>query len=470
MSTSVYTYAELMVSPYTFEQITELKIMKRMNDHAVLTLVGIVPEDKLDQYVERADDEERIQIKVQDSEHSIVLFEGVVTHLAVEVTRQVRKMTIEASSATILMDMRPESRSFQNTGMTYQKLMKRLTASYPAPDVSDEATKGAALGDLVVQYKETDWAFIRRLASRFHAPLVPVCNQSGVKFVVGLPDLGEPKRLEEFNYTIHKNLREYKLKSERGELDITEQNTIRYDVHSTELLELGSPVSFGGRSLYVHEAQTAMENGILMNRYILGDKEGISCLTEYPYALAGVSLFGKILSVSKDKVKVHLDIDDDEPSTAAMWFPYSTVYSSPDGSGWYCMPEVGDEVRLYFPDEQEGHAFAASSVDVATSDPVKRGDPSVKSISTKYGKQVVFRPGAVEVIGGEKLLMKLTDDGGIELSSDKKIVLNAVEDIEINGAKVVIQGESGIDLKQTDTNLLRIEDQVTISGSKVNIE
>ncbi|KAF6589054.1 phage tail protein, partial [Paenibacillus sp. EKM208P] len=78
--------------------------------------------------------------------------------------------------------------------------------------------------------------------------------------------------------------------------------------------------------------------------------------------------------------------------------PYSTVYSSPDGSGWYVMPEAGDQIRLYFPDEREQNAFAASSVDLASSDPVKRSDPAVKSISTKYGKQVVFKPGAVEII------------------------------------------------------------------------
>lgn len=70
-------------------------------------------------------------------------------------------------------------------------------------------------------------------------------------------------------------------------------------------------------------------------------------------------------------MKIKLEIDQDSTASGAMWFPYSTVYSSPDGSGWYVMPEAGDQIRLYFPDEREQHAFAASSVDLASSDRLK---------------------------------------------------------------------------------------------------
>ncbi|WP_431087462.1 hypothetical protein [Paenibacillus sp. 8b26] len=104
-----------------------------------------------------------------------------------------------------------------------------------------------------------------------------------------------------------------------------------------------------------------------------------------------------------------------------MWFPYSTVYSSPDGSGWYVTPEAGDQIRLYFPDEREQHAFAASSVDLASSDPVKRSDPAVKSISTKYGKQVVFKPGAVEIINSGQIAREKLNKELKELDSGKYI-------------------------------------------------
>ncbi|WP_324607972.1 hypothetical protein [Paenibacillus durus] len=232
---------------------------------------------------------------------------------------------------------------------------------------------------------------------------------------------------------------------------------------------LGSPVSFQGQTLYVARAETVIEGGLVVSRYHLRNKQGFECRTVYATQLAGVSLFGKVTKISKDKVQLHLEIDQGSSSSGSMWFPYSTVYSSPDGSGWYVMPEEGDEVRLYFPDEQEHHAFAASSVDITSSDPVKRSDPSVKSISTKYGKQIVFKPGAVEIIGSGQLLMRLTDEGGIEINSDKKILLKAEEDIEIRGSKVFIEGDEGVDLIQAGATL-QIMDNVTLKGGKVNIE
>lgn len=134
------------------------------------------------------------------------------------------------------------------------------------------------------------------------------------------------------------------------------------------------------------------------------------------------------------------------------------------------MPEKGDAIRLYFPDNVEKNAYVMSSVNLKSRDTEKRGDPSVKSISTKYGKQLVMEPGAVNIIGGSGMMVKMTDDGGIEIISNKKIILDAQDDIEINGkAKVSISGDSGVDLTQNSANL-SIKDDVTMSGGKVKIE
>ena len=164
------------------------------------------------------------------------------------------------------------------------------------------------------------------------------------------------------------------------------------------------------------------------------------------------------------------DIDGSQDIGTARWFPYSTVYSSQDGTGWYCMPEVGDIIRLYFPDREEKNAYVISSTNLESTNPEKRSDPSVKSLGTKYGKEIVMKPGAVEIIGNENLLMRLTDNGGIEVKSNKKIILDAKQDIEITGGdKVIIQGDRGVALTQGNANI-NIEDDVTMSGGKVKIE
>ncbi|AIQ14229.1 contractile injection system protein, VgrG/Pvc8 family [Paenibacillus durus] len=469
MSDTFFTAANVVVEPYQFERITSLKLLKQVNEHVSFSITGIVPDGLLDQYVEKADEEESIQVFLRDDERQVILFQGTVSDITVRAVNHVREMTVEAASLTLLMDLTRQSRSFQHTGQAYNELFSQLTAGYADAEVIDEASGGRSIGELLVQYNETDWAFVKRAASRLHAVVIPFSMQQGLKFVVGLPDLGEARPLEEFNYTIRKDLHEYKLKAGNGIPEASEQSSLSYEVTSPKVLELGSPVSFQGQTLYVARAETGIEGGLVVSRYHLRNKQGFECRTVYATQLAGVSLFGKITKISKDKVQLHLEIDHGSSSSGAMWFPYSTVYSSPDGSGWYVMPEEGDEVRLYFPDEQEHHAFAASSVDIASSDPVKRSDPSVKSISTKYGKQIVFKPGAVEIIGSGQLLMRLTDEGGIEINSDKKIKLHAEGDIEIQGSKVFIEGQEGVDLIQAGATLQIMKD-VTLSGGKVNIE
>lgn len=51
-----------------------------------------------------------------------------------------------------------------------------------------------------------------------------------------------------------------------------------------------------------------------------------------------------------------MSIDDDENDSGDKAFlNYATVYSSPEGGSWYCMPEVGDMVIVKFPDDIVGH-------------------------------------------------------------------------------------------------------------------
>ncbi|MNF86084.1 hypothetical protein D3C84_685070 [compost metagenome] len=66
-------------------------------------------------------------------------------------------------------------------------------------------------------------------------------------------------------------------------------------------------------------------------------------------------------------------------------------------------------------------------------------------------------------------MMRLTDDGGIEIRSDKKITLEAQEDIDITGGtNVIIQGVEGVNIIQQGAQLT-IADEVNLLGTKVNL-
>ncbi|MBJ8193329.1 phage tail protein, partial [Bacillus cereus] len=64
----------------------------------------------------------------------------------------------------------------------------------------------------------------------------------------------------------------------------------------------------------------------------------------------------------------------------------------------------------------------------------------------------------------------LTDEGGIEINSNKKITLSAQEDIQITGgAKIIMEGKEGVSFIQSGAKL-DIMDDVRLTGGKVNIE
>ncbi|WP_242867588.1 phage baseplate assembly protein V, partial [Clostridium saccharobutylicum] len=252
---------------------------------------------------------------------------------------------------------------------------------------------------------------------------------------------------------------------------LNDLNLVSYEITTNKLMKLYNKVNFKGRQLLVYRVETELEGGMITSKYILKDENGMKVKRVYNDKMIGMSLQGRVLDTQKDRVKVSLEIDGSSTERdGARWFEFATIFSQPNGTGWYCMPEIEDVVRLYFPDNEEKHAYVVSSMHYEGIDSSKRSDPSVKSISTKYGKEIVMSPGSVEIIGNGNLLMKMTDDGGIEVNSNKKIILDAKDDIEINGgAKVQIKGHKGIKLTQADASMT-IKNDVTMSGGKVNVQ
>lgn len=467
----VYEYKDITVSGYDFEKIIELKIVREINEHAKLKIRGIISEENEDKYVEEANDKSFINISVNDNENNIKnLFQGIVTDISIDTQNNVRILEIEALSRTYLMDIKKMVRTFQDENYTYMDVINILNNENGNVLAMDNITDDKKIDKLIVQYKETDWELIKRLASHFNAGLIPECQLDGTKYIIGMRKDGISYSLDEFNYSIKKSIHEYKEKYENGIETLNDMNLISYEITTNKMLNLCEAVNFNGKNLYVYKAIIEICDSEFINKYVLRDEKGMKIQKRYNDKLIGLSLKGNILDTKNDVVKIKLDIDSSQNKDTAKWFPYSTVYSSEDGTGWYCMPEVGDAIRLYFPDNEEKNAYAISSVNLKSSNSKKRSDPSVKNIGTKYGKQLVMKPGAVEIIGGNNLLMRMTDDGGIEIKSDKKIILEAQDDIEIKGkAKVSIKGDEGVDLTQNSANLA-IKDDVKMTGGKVKIE
>jgi len=468
----MYTQGDILIEPYKFQKITELKVIRELNEHAKLYISGIISDENVDKYVETAGADETIKVSVKDDENNTTtLFEGIVTKVGIKAKNDVRTLEIEALSKTFLMDIKEKSRSFQNEDSTYGDIFTIVNRYYSNIQMVDNITNGTKIDKFIVQYKETDWEFLKRLASYFNVALVPECRLSGIKYSVGGAGEAKVYDIDEFNYSIEKGLQEYNVKASNEDYRLDDINLISYEVITNKIMGLYNKVIFKGRKLLVYKCEIEMSGGVLSNKYILRDEHGMKIRKVYNDKMVGISLQGRVLDTKKDKVKVSLEIDGSPTEReSARWFEFATIFSQPDGTGWYCMPEIEDVVRLYFPDNEEKNSYVISSMHYDAVDSSKRSDPSVKSISTKYGKEIVMSPGSVEIIGNGNLLMRMTDDGGIEVNSNKKIILDAKGDIEINsGANVQIKGHKGIKLTQAGASMI-IKDDITMNGGKVNVQ
>ena len=170
---------------------------------------------------------------------------------------------------------------------------------------------------------------------------------------------------------------------------------------------------------------------------------------------------------------MRLQIDGEEESK--YWFPFSTVAASSDGSGWYCMPKQGDQVRIFFPvhDEKEGYAITCAEghnpEQAQADDPM--GNPNVKDISTPAGNNVKFTENGIELsTNGANGQVLLTNDGVIKINGIDKISFWAGESIKISAdkqlniwadSKVTVQNDQGAEIVIT-------EDELKISGTQVH--
>ncbi len=147
---------------------------------------------------------------------------------------------------------------------------------------------------------------------------------------------------------------------------------------------------------------------------------------------------------------------------------YATVYSSPDGTGWYCMPETGDSVRLYVPGKEED-SFILSAVHKETDN--ARQNPDHKSLKTKYGKEIRFTPDSILMTNNQGMMVEMNDSEGITITSDKDILIQAEENLTVASQKasLLIAADDKVQVKQGSTSMT-LSGDISFTGGEFRIQ
>lgn len=434
------TYNNLdILTPYEIKHINELRIERKINEHTVLFLSGVIPDEKKDSLIETATAEDTIEV-VQLEEGSKVrnLFKGVVSNIGVRCVKGIYYFELEALSFTCKMDIKLIHRSFQNIEMSYDDLIKKVLKGYAGADYKDYATNGSTLDEFTVQYNETDWQFIKRMASRFGAVLIPQVDADGPKFFFGIPDEKDGSLPEELDYTAKKDISSYLYLSYNSVDGLDDLDFVFYEVESSTYLDIGDKVKFLEKGMVVAGSKAELKNGTMKFTYTLAFPNGIIQKRINNSLITGAAIEGKVIEISGDMVKVHLEIDSEQSAGEANWFEYATNYTAEGNSGWYVMPQEGDYVKLFFPNEVENSAHVINSVRKSGDSCPRTAEPGIKYFETNYKKHM--KSGEKDLIftaSEGKVFIRLDEENGIELVSDKPVSLSSEKEFTIDAEKNV---------------------------------
>lgn len=458
-------------APLAFLSILDIRVEEEIGEHGVLTITGYIEDEAEEKYLSllTGDVWEKVEIVGKDGEREI-LFWGIVTDFSINSEYHQKQMTLKLATGSWLMDQEKHLKSYQDSSITYEQIFRSVGREYSDVDIIFGSSLAETAGKLVLQYYETDWQFLKRLASRKHKFLTADSKIKGIRFTYDLPAGQKAEFPEHQKYTVRKELDEYRRKKNSGLSSLHEDDALVYIVQCREYYRIGDAMIIHGRKLYIYKILSRLIGGEMLHDYYLRSQEGMEVLEMTQPEMTGASLDGIVQKVKEDKVQVAILKDENRQQDINIWYPYATVYSTPDGTGWYCMPEPGDMVRLTVPGREEKEAFVTSSVHMET-DSADRKDPNVKSFKNKYQKEVRFTPESIVITNNQGTKIELTDEEGINIVSAHSVMLEATEDMTISSdtGSLIVAGTSSVSLKQGG-NAINLDKGITFTGGELKIQ
>ena len=403
----------------------KLEIDSRIGEHTIgkIKYIGSVNQLSLyDALIDRKGDKE---IKILGRSNIVdntgnstekIFLNGVIKELQInETTAGALTVEITAISKSVLLDRIPRYRSFQDPTLTYLAIAEEINGNYGTNDgkIVNVGEDMQAVPRMTIQYNETDWEYLKRIASYTGQPVMAYSDKVFVGFFKNMPVQTPNLKYSQFGK---------RTKEERTYFKIT----------GTEFYPVATPIKLKTRNrvsgeevendYYVLENKIYNEGNTLKCEYILG-KQTDYFVDPIPHEkirgavieartihiartddsksehgrtdgssdnLEGKTIGAKPLNKYieksenqnanvKERVKASdiavmtlnlteglMDLGENGQSfedkyAGKSYFPYVTPYSKTN-TGFTPAPEVNDRVALYFPSGNETKAFVIGAL------------------------------------------------------------------------------------------------------------
>ncbi|MFW6287593.1 MAG: contractile injection system protein, VgrG/Pvc8 family, partial [bacterium] len=407
---------KIKFEPIEYAVLEKMEINRDINEHTTVHINGFIKDENKKDYVNYLEKKDPKIIVTYDGDDTKILFKGIIENYKLYNKDQKYKLEINARSYSVLMERERRSRIYQNKNTSYKDICSKLTAENEHFSIScaDSSIGGTLIVTedypVLLQYKETDWDFLKRIASYINQPIIvddTKDNSETISVQIGCHNSGV-KELKNINFG-------YRLSTGRRNTKYKYGKVMRLRHKSIdEFFAIGSRVnciinfeSEEKKELFIIKTKTYIDKDHIFSDFVLAKKEDIQLFNVLrKYGIEGRSFRAEVKKVNNQyRAKVQLcDIDDDFEESGAYWFPVDRIYTEA-----FFAPEVGDTVDVYFKSENERYATIKSST--ADSNIEIDNAPEDKTIITPENYQIKINNESVTVIGkDEKSTINIAKD------------------------------------------------------------
>ena len=347
--------------------INVLEVSSNVNNHMILNLELEFTNTQIDKYISYNQVED-FYIEISASQknninNKISIFCGICKKSKIKYYgNQGYRFIVIGYSNSNYMDREVKYRVFQDTNMTYSEIINEIMLEYSGSknkiDIIENFKTKERINSLIVQFDETDWEFLIRIASHLGLSIINT-DKSVVCF--GFLDNDEKKN-EDMKYTNYEMIRDMK--------------NILYKIFSTQVFSAGSYISInnssGENTFSIISSKIYLDKALLFGEYVLVNPE------EYKFnKIRNEKILGNVIEgivekvYEKEKIAV-MEVRLFEGMSkygkaykdygiSRYVIPYSTFYSQTN-TGFFCTPEIGDTVDIHFLNREEKFVRASWSV------------------------------------------------------------------------------------------------------------
>ena len=479
--------------------IQEFVLDENINEHQKLEIQLEIDDEQrknLERVIEKEDVEIEIELANVDKDIKRKIFSGIVDYFEIlDYGSYGCRILMRAFSKSVLFDRKNEKkyRVFQDRNLMFSDIIDEINKDYADKKLeikySDIAKK--QIDSLIVQFDETDWEFLVRLASQLKTGMF-VIEQGIILF--GIVEMGEIKKENKY-FSDYSLVRDYK--------------NLYYKVQSNKVINLGDTVSISESAVENEEndkdssgnkgnfsvlkTRIFLKDFILKSEFLATDMSSYHIFRKYNEKIKGCRIEANVERVFEDSGIAKMEVrfaeglkkivqerSNEESNDKAYddygikRFPlsYQTFYSQTN-TGFFCTPEVNDTVEVYFPNEDERFAKVSWAINNKGngrfSDYTKRNFQVNQSDFNFSLNLNTFEVKTAEKYSVESSNIVENADNFVNKANQNMIVasnnylgIESIGDADFYGSKINIIG------KEKEITMESLSSDVRIKGKKVH--